>query len=51
MAFLLLESEIDRIRVLDRNRKPLGYVDVERLKESQADSRVSHFHYLFLLHF
>jgi hypothetical protein len=35
--FPLGESNTAYLSVLDRNRKPLGYVDVARLKESRAD--------------
>ena len=51
MPSFLLESDIDRIRVLDRNRKPLGYVDVARLKESQADPVCPHSTISSYLHF
>jgi len=34
---LAYERDFSHIPVLDRNRKPLGYVDVARLKESRAD--------------
>ncbi|KAF8218942.1 hypothetical protein L208DRAFT_1427161 [Tricholoma matsutake] len=36
---LAYERDFSHIPVLDRNRKPLGYVDVARLKEGQADPR------------
>jgi hypothetical protein len=35
--FVLRELTNDPISVLDRNRKPLGYVDVANLKDSEAD--------------